>query len=67
METDKQQFVTHIENRRLQDLAGARIRPGEWEQEHLRRCHICARVLYIYFNQSTTTSSENPESEGNAA
>ncbi len=67
METAKQQFVTHIENRRLQDLAGARIRPGDWEREHLRGCHICARVLYIYFTQSVTALSKNPESEGNAA
>ncbi len=67
METTKQQFVTHIENSRLQDLAGARIRPEDWEREHLRECHICARILYIYFTQSTTKSSENPESEGNAA
>ncbi len=66
MEEPKQQFVAHIENRRLQDLAGGRIRAEEWEQEHLHACRICSRVLYIYVTQPTTPS-ESPESKGDVA
>jgi len=60
MEDPKHQFVTHIENRRLQDLAARCVKAEEWEQEHLQGCRICARVLYIYLNQSTTGHRKIP-------
>ena len=68
MEAPKQHFVTHIEYRRLWDLAGGRSKAEEWEQNHLYGCRVCQGVLYAYLDQPTTTSSDTPpESEGDAA
>ena len=68
MEDPKQQFVTHIENRRLLGLTGGRIKAEEWEQDHLHGCRVCQGVLYAYLGQPTTTSSDTPpESEDDAA
>jgi len=68
MEAPKQQVVTHIETRRLLDLAGGRTRLEKCEQDHLHDCHVCQGVLYFYLDQPTNTSSDDPpESEGDAA
>ncbi len=57
-----QHFVTHIEYRRLWDLAGGRIQAEEWEQDHLHGCRVCHAIL-VYLNQTTASS----ESEDDAA
>ncbi len=67
MEAPKQQQSrTHIEYRRLMDVAGGRIKIEEWEQDHLDGCRVCYSV-YVYLNQVTTEPSENFESEDDAA
>src|SRR5438128_6080282 len=37
--------TTHIENRRLFDLAGGRNKVEEWERDHLHACKVCQSVL----------------------
>jgi len=67
MEAPKQQqFITHIDYRRLLDLAGGRFKIEEREQEHLHGCRVCQSV-YVYLDQLTTAASENFESEDDAA
>ena len=61
MEAPKQQFVKHIENRRLWGLAGGRIRVERWEQDHLHECRVCQGIL-VYLNQ-TTQPSESEDDE----
>jgi len=56
MEAPKQQqFTTHIDYRRLLDLAGGRIKIEEREQDHLHGCRVCQGV-YVYLNQTTALS-----------
>ncbi len=62
--TQQQQFITHIEYRRLLDLACGRAKIEEREQDHLHGCRVC-RSVYVYLNQ--TTPSEKFESEDEAA
>ena len=50
---------THVENRRLFDLAGGRIRVNEWEQNHVHTCQVCQGVLYLFVNLSTVAPPES--------
>jgi hypothetical protein len=49
------QIETHIENRRLFDMAAGRLRLEVWEQKHLHECEICQSVLCVFLNQPVST------------
>ena len=40
--------TTHIENRRLFDVAAGRLKLEEWEQDHLHECEVCQGVLNVF-------------------
>jgi len=42
---------SHIENRRLFEIATGRVRVEESEPEHLHVCEVCQGVLYVFLNQ----------------
>ena len=58
---------THIENRRLFDLAFGRRKLEDWEQNHLHICKVCQGVLYVFVHQPLGALSENPGKRGDAA
>ena len=54
-------IASHIENRRLCDVASGRIRLQDWEQHHLHGCGICQSVLHVFVNQSNAPPEDPPE------
>ena len=56
--------VSHIENRRLLDVASGRVKLQEVEQKHLHVCEVCQGVLYVFLNQHLIAV---PESTPDAA
>ena len=54
-------IASHIENRRLSDLAFGRIRLQDWEQHHLHGCSICQSVLYVFVHRSNAPPEDPPE------
>jgi len=44
---------THIENRRLFEMAAGRLKLEDREHDHLHRCEVCQAVLYVFVNQPT--------------
>ncbi len=57
------QSITHIDYRRLLDLASGRLKIEDREQEHLDGCRVCQSV-YVYLNE---LNSQNFESEDDVA
>ena len=51
----------HVENRRLFNLAVGRLRPEEWEQNHLHKCRMCQGVVYILVLQPFDDVPGDPE------
>jgi hypothetical protein len=51
--------TSHIENRRLFELAEGRILLQDSERDHLHLCTVCQGVLYVLLNQPPM-SSETP-------
>jgi hypothetical protein len=58
---------THIENRRLFNLAAGKIRLGIWEQQHLHRCELCQGVLNVLVKQPINLSLSSPRKPASAA
>jgi hypothetical protein len=58
---------THIENRRLFNVASGGLKLNEWEQVHLHRCRVCKGVLYVFVNQPIIASKPNQPKPGEAA
>jgi hypothetical protein len=46
--------MSHIENRRLFELASGTILLQNSEHEHLHTCTVCQGVLYVLLNQPPT-------------
>ena len=57
---------THIENRRLFDVALGRRKLEEWEQNHLHACTVCQGVLYVFVHQPLSAVPEDPGKRGDA-
>ncbi len=58
---------THIENRRLFNLAAGILRLDTWEEEHLHGCKVCQGVLFVFLAQPASTSIEDPSNPADAA
>jgi hypothetical protein len=54
---------THIENRRLFDVASGRIKLSELETNHLHRCSLCQGVLCVFMNQQSMPPEGKAKSE----
>jgi len=69
-ETQRADFIgltTHVENRRLFDLASGRIKFEEWEEQHIHDCKLCQGVLYVLLNQPTSGLTETAPKPADAA
>ena len=40
--------VSHIENRRLHDVAYGKARLESWERVHIHECQVCQGVFYLF-------------------
>jgi hypothetical protein len=58
---------SHVENRRLFNLAAGRITLEPWEQVHLHACKVCQGVLNVLLKQPINGVSENPGNPADAA
>jgi hypothetical protein len=52
---------THVENRRLFNVAAGQIKLDQWEQKHLHGCKVCKGVLYVFVNQPISLRDGRPE------
>jgi hypothetical protein len=50
---------THIENRRLLEVAAGWQKLQESEQQHLHSCEVCQAVLYVFVNQPLPLSKNS--------
>jgi hypothetical protein len=59
--------VTHVENRRLFDMARGKQKLEKWEEEHLHHCEVCQGVLYVFVGQVPFGSEGDREKSSDAA
>jgi hypothetical protein len=55
------QRMSHIENRRLIELAEGRILLRDSERDHLHTCTVCQGVLYVLLNQPPISNKSPSE------
>jgi hypothetical protein len=66
-ENDPPLLESHVENRRLFDLAFGRVKLEDWEQNHLHSCKVCQGVLYVFVHQPLGASPDDNGKQGDAA
>jgi hypothetical protein len=59
--------TTHIENRRLFEMAAGRLKLETREHDHLHQCEVCQAVLYVFVNQPTLYTSPLQSTKDDAA
>ncbi len=59
--------TTHIENRRLFEMAAGRLKLESREHDHLHQCEVCQAVLYVFVNQPTINTSPIQSKKNDAA
>jgi hypothetical protein len=63
--------IIHIENRRLFEMAFGRLKPEQWEQDHLHECNVCQTVLHVFIASSSSIKesdkADKPDAPADAA
>jgi hypothetical protein len=59
--------TSHIENRRLFEMAAGRLKLEIREHDHLHQCEVCQAVLYVFVSQPTINTSRIQSDKNDAA